>query len=238
MSKNPYLYTPSNETWIVGQIIFYSMALLFIPFLGYLYAILSFYMPLPYFNILLTGGAGILLGVFSIYIMILCKNRNKKNLLIGTSLSVFTFLLCAWMTYIVTGTTGPRDYFQIPGSLTYLASNYGLANIFNHITTYGFHTVFGFPLTGLGLIGTWIVEAGIIITIPFVYSYRHVLPPFSEKEFKHYKKENILTHFGRVASENVLIDNLNKRVIDTLDSMNKSQSMKGFSIVTLHTLPQ
>lgn len=231
------LYTPSNQTSQGGQIIFYSIVAFVIPFFGYVYELLTFYLPLAYFNILITFGAGILLSVVSIYTMRLCKNRNKKNLIIGTSLATLMFFLSSWITYLIIGVNGPFAYFEMAPQISEISVDYGIMNVFHYIFNMGLHTVFGFPIAGWGLILTWILEASILFIVPIGIAYKHVLYPFSERQQRYYKKEQIINHFARVASENVLIENMNNSVLDTINKMANGSNAKGYSKIMLHTLP-
>lgn len=166
-----------------------------------------------------------------------CKNRSNKNLVYGTILSVSLFYISSWFTYLIIGIHGPFDYFNMTSEIFNISREYGLSNAFNFVYHNGFHNIFGFPLTGIILIATWIIEAGIIFTIPIVAIRKHSLYPFSEKQLKYYKKETVLSHFGRVASEKLLVEKLNYSVIKTLEELLGGKSHKGYSKVTLHTLP-
>lgn len=237
MNAEQYLYTPSNRTSQGGQIIFYSIAVFVIPFFGYGYELITFYLPLAYFNALITFGAGIFISVVSIYTMRLCKNRSKKNLILGTTLAATVFFLSAWITYIILGINGPFGYFEMAPQIAQISSDYGLSNVFDYIFNMGLHTVFGFPLVGWGLVLAWILEAAILFIVPIGIVYKHVLYPFSENQQKYYKKEQIINHFARVASENVLIENMNNSVLDTIEKMASGSNAKGYSKIMLHTLP-
>ncbi len=219
----------------MGQIMFYGITLLAAPFFGYIYGMITFFMPIIYVNGLIASGVGIGLAAYCIYFMQICRNRSKKNLFIGTLFTLLLFYFSAWLTYIALGYTGGFEFSEFTTIIDVISSEIGIFSSIGIIVEVGLHEVFGFPLTGFALISVWVVEMIILLVLPIIVVFKHNFYPYSERLDRLYKKEEILTDFSRVASENILIEKLNESVFDTISNMTGGGS-RGHSKITLHTL--
>lgn len=231
------IYQPSGKTSATGQGLFILISLLLIPFLGYGYTILSFHVPLIYVNVLITIGAAILLGVYNLLLTKYLHNRSKKNLMIGTVITVLIFYISSWFTFLGVGLLGTYSYFDHFSIILELINDYGVFYLIGNIFKYGIHTIMGTPLSGWSLLFVWVIEAGILFFIPLMMVYKHVLFPYSEQKMKPYKSEKIDRQFSRVASEKILIENLDSDFKGTIESLDLG-NVKGHSILAIHTLPE
>ena len=158
-------------------------------FLGYLYAIISIWIPLVYVQFFIPIGLGIVI-MHSIFLLTrFTKNRNKKSqitLTIFFSALTFYFQWCAFVLYAIHNEMPEIQYYF--ANLLSLLNPINLVSIIIEINQIGMWSVFGITFTGFLLWLVWIIEAGIIFGLPLIGVTRAEPTPYSEKLDKWYKK--------------------------------------------------
>lgn len=183
-------------------------------FLGWIYSV-TVYIPIIYFNILITVGFGLGL-VYSIQIVSkVFKIRDKKSRILIVVISVLIAYYSHWISFIVQVYTS-----EFPSFINYI--NYWIhpRGIFENISeinklgTWGFgfsNTLF---IRGIVLSIIWLVEAIIIFFIAIGRIFQFPENPFSEKLNKWYPKIALKKEFENIYSSKRFISQIEEKGID------------------------
>lgn len=196
---NPNHYTPSGK---YSQSIFpYSLFLIFIgiPLITILYSLLIWYIPIIYFNLLLTLGLGF--GV-SILLNIVLRKGKVRNTKIAKTLAfivaIFTIYF-VWTTYLTllfntgetfsTGDSSSRKggisltetFFSIQDFVKISITPKVVPSAMSKLYETGTWGIRAFTVKGVILAIVWIIEASIIFIIVIIAGTKQSMDPFSER---------------------------------------------------------
>src|SRR5690606_15274777 len=154
--------------------------------LSLIYGIIIAISPLIYINFFITVGFGLgleyVVKIFSkIFKIISFGIRIKVAVLVGVLGIYFS-----WVSYIL------YHISLDPYAGTYFSNSYlffnpvVVAQVIADINRQGLWAFFGIIFTGFPLVLIWLIEAGIIFTIPYLLIKRHVISPFSTTHNKWY----------------------------------------------------
>jgi len=196
MNDSNLFYQESGQINILGLTLSFLICIPIALILGYAYSVVIMFIPLIYFNFLITVGLGLALGLIVRLIVRLTKNRNKKSkLILAFTLGLLTYYF-QWTVFMLHAYDG-----EIPGFTYYLANLHWLINPMNlidfivKVNGVGFWSIIGAPVTGLALSLVWIIEAFFIISGPIVAIFKTKVYPYSELQNKWYPKYTLLKDF-------------------------------------------
>lgn len=219
--KNLY-YQESMKINPIGLTLSYVVCLILGLFLGYVYTLITIFMPIIYVNFLLTFGFGLTLGVINRILIRLTHNRYKKSQLIQAFISGVLANYFQWTAYILYAYNG-----DIPSLSDYLSNVHWIVvpqNFFHaiaEINKVGLWSIFGITFNGFGLTVIWMLEALIIIALPIVAVYRTKIYPYSELLGKWYPKYTLFKDFEYISTSNKLLKDLQLDTLSVLQGLGK-----------------
>ncbi|MEL7426729.1 MAG: hypothetical protein AAFN81_27300, partial [Bacteroidota bacterium] len=169
MDHQHLLYQESGKFNPTGLLLSILAFVLLSIVLGYVYVLIMMFIPLIYFNVLITIGLGILLGYLVRVSTKLSHNRNAKSRMILAAvlgLLVTYFMWVAYLLYIANGAVMPSisEYLSaLPWIVTDPGSFFDLMSVINMM---GAWSIFGLTFSGILLALVWLAEVLIIIGAP------------------------------------------------------------------------
>lgn len=187
---------------------------------GYFYAILIGFIPVIYFNVLITFGFGIGISFVCLFINKLSHNRSRKSRL---GLVVFFGVLANYSQFTA---FVMRLYMRDELDLSSFFS--GLGWIFNpeafleqisYINEVGAWKIIGITFNGIQLSLIWLMEMFIIIAIPVGVVYKKKEAPYSEINQKWYGKYVLFDDFEAISAVSLLLKDLERNPLEALQGL-------------------
>lgn len=205
--------------------------------LGWLYN-LNIYIPIIYFNFILTIGLGIVTA-FCVQILSKILNiREKKTRLILVIFMLIVAYYSQWIAFVLNIVN--ESFPSITEYLSYWVFPQNLFTIIGEINKYG---TWGFGLSGTNLVNditltlVWIGELLIIFFIGIRYILNFPENPFSETQNKWFSKLILDREFAAFYSKDVFMEKLNKDGIDIILNAEKGFANK-YSEISIFHLPK
>lgn len=215
---NPSLfYHESGKIDLIKQSLTYILCIGLALVLGYVYSVVTVFLPIIYLNALISIGFGLSLGFICRALFRLNHNRSKRSRII---LAIIFGLLAnyfQWTTYILWAYEG-----AIPGINEYLENilwimvpdNFIYA--ITEINRIGPWEIAGTQIKGFGLTTIWIIEFLIIMAGPIVAVLKTTIYPYSELQQKWYPKFTLFNDFQSVSGSSLLLKDLEENPLETI----------------------
>jgi hypothetical protein len=236
--NNKY-YKESGNVDLMNLFLGIIISLIFTFIFGYLYSLLMYFIPIIYFNIIISIGFGFIVSLLIRLIIRIGKIRNKKFRILISVLIILFMTYFQWISFIdsilldkypsiteslysINWILNPSEFFNIIGQI-------------NENGTWGLGASGGFPVKGISLTFIWLVEI-LIFTLPTIKMlYDFKVYPYSEKFNKWYPKYTIDEYFESLYSKNSIEPLLDSGVIQTLSNLNEANEGR-HSKIHLHFL--
>ncbi len=217
---NMYYKSPEqpNKT---KPLIAITLSVIFTFLISFLYGIIIAFSPLVYINFFITVGFGIVIGyVIRIFMKIFT--------VIDKSIALYTSVICgilglyfSWVVYIL--------YFlpDVPLMKAYFSDFYlvfkplSVFKIIREINRTGLWSVFEITFKDWALTFVWLIEAIIIVSIPYLLVKKQPQAPFSEKLNQWYKKYILFEDFESITMKEEFCNILTLNCIETIESLKK-----------------
>jgi len=211
MNDNPNFYKPDtaiNPSKLILAIIIGLVASLL---LAYLYNLLSTFIPIIYFNVLITIGFGLALGIASRLVGRITKLANKRCRLVLAVVIAISAFLFQWIAYIETFRIGYAPSFtdylmDIP--IAFMSSKNW--SILGELYSYGSWTIGGIIFNKLLLLLVWLVEMGMIIFIPVASVLKAPQYPYSNTMGKWFPKYTLSDQFESISSKGYFLNDYHR----------------------------
>lgn len=202
--------------------------------LGFLYAVLVYFIPFPYVTFFIAIGLAMAIGLCARLILRLFKITGKKNrIFLVITMGVFTYYF-HWVAYLILffeeGGLGLSSYFY---SLPWiLFPDFSFFKAINLVATEGAWSMFGILFSGLALVVIWILEFAIISALAIKTGLNSNVIPFSYKFNTWYPKFTLTDQFEHIASIKYVENQIKET--NVLDFVNKLEQGQGFAFSRVH----
>jgi len=219
MSSIKY-YQESLKVNSVGILFHLLSSLFFTMLLGYVYTLITVFVPIIYFNFLVTFGVGLVLGVANRVLARLTNNRNKRSRIVLSLTSGLMVCYFQWTTYIVYLYQG-----QFPTPMEFFLGNVWIfnpsdfVNAILEINRVGAWSIFGIQFKGFVLTGIWIIEASILIILPITAIRKTEIYPYSEFLEKWYPKYTLSNDLESISTINKFTNDLSMDAVTAINSL-------------------
>lgn len=227
-NKLPQYYKESGNATTLNITLSILCGLFLIGFLSMLYAMFVAYIPIVYFNILLTLGFGIAISFVSRLFNRIFKIRNRKKTLIITIILALFGAYFQWIWYLMYISSEQFQVFENISSFFNLLvhPNWVIESIIE-INQVGVWSIFGLPtFNGVFLWVIWISEIIIIVYMAYHNYANFETIPFSEQENQWYKKEYIDAEFEYIAYKQKFIDEFQISPYETIKKLAKGNGLR------------
>ncbi len=227
-NKQPQYYIESGNAAILNISLSIFCSLILIGFLSMIYALFVAYIPIVYFNILLTIGLGIAISFVSRLFNSIFKIRNRKKTLIITIILALFGVYFQWIWYLLYISS---EEFQVVENISSFFSllvhpNWVIESIIE-ISQIGVWGIFGFPrFNGFFLWTIWISELVIIVYMAYHNYTNFETIPFSEKENQWFIKEYIDTEFEYISYKQKFIDDFQSSPYEAIKKLEKGNGIR------------
>ncbi len=200
-------YKPSGFYSPISILFFILTCLIVIPILATAYSYAIWYIPIPYINLFITIGFGILVGyTVSLLAVKYGKVRSGKVASIFGLLAGLLALYVHWAVWVdlvinVSGVGGTEEYgfaisnIKIVQVIQLILSPSALFEIIGQIRETGTWGIKSKAISGTPLTIIWVLEALIIVIASFATPGRQSREPFCELNQKWFEKKNLHFHF-------------------------------------------
>ena len=226
MDKSTF-YTPSNDINFTRLALAILIGIVVSVGLGYLYNLISTFIPFIYFNVLITIGLGMAIGLCARLISKLCHLSSRKSRLILTSIVIVLTFIFQWVAYLQTVTDGLGltfgDYLSsIPATL------FGgdKLDLLPALYTHGSWGIGDFIFNKLFLAAVWLVELGIIFCIPIFSVLGLTEFPYSENLSKWYPKFTLSDQFQSIASKKYFLEDHKEDVVNAIRALDQGDGRR------------
>lgn len=228
MNQSKY-YQESGEVNPLNIVFGTILLLVLTLILGYVYALLVYYIPFIYVNLIITIGLGIGLAMSNRIVWRFIKNRSSKGRLILAVVSVLFVTYFQWTAFLDSLVFGrfpmPLEYLELATWIFRPAEFFGLIGQVYENGTWGIGFMGG-TISGFVLGVVWFVEIGLtaLPTVSAMLDYQS--PPFSENLQKWYPKFTLNRDFESMASKNMVEEKLDTGVLEMLKDLGEGPAMK------------
>jgi len=241
-------YRPSGRYSPFSIFLLLILCITLIPILALVYAFATWYIPIVYLNIILGAGLGYLVGwLVYRFVIRIGKVRNGLIAAIWGLLAGLATLYFAWVWWldILLTVSASETYpgigevlknFSFMNALSLTLNPSGVMEIIggvNEVGTWGIKSsdsVNGWPLTIV-----WIIEAGILVLIPFLVAFGRSGEPFCE-ETQSWSESKELTAVKAIDSQK-FIESIEKEefpAVEVLDIDTLSEAVP-FTSMLMHS---
>lgn len=220
-------YKESMKVNHFGLIISVGIGIILSLFLGYLYAMVTYAMPIIYVNILLTFGFGIILGYIVRILVKLTNNRNRRSrLIVGLVIGLFAMYF-QWSAFIlVLFQDGFPTLHEFLANLHWITYPDNFIKAVADINHYGSWTAMGITFKGFVLTLIWIAEAVIIVGLPIISMLRLKPAPFSELLGRWYPKYTLYDDFESIAAVNKFVSELKDNALLAIKDLSGGEGIR------------
>lgn len=228
MRSNNLHYQESGNYNTLGLIGAFVVILFIAAGLGYFYSLFIYFIPIIYFNVLITVALGIAIGLISRLLFRLTHNRNKMSRYALTILFGLLVYYFHWVAYILLAyQEGYVSFGEYIPKLNLILSPSWFFGVISEINTIGLWAMFGgFVVNGIVLTIVWIIEAAIIFGASILLVSKSNLEPYSELNKKWYPKFTLNTDFESIPSVNSFLPKLEKSPVEAIKSLEKSAILR------------
>lgn len=212
-------YTEPKRLPPLNVILFLVFGFLFTALVSFLYGVFIGVSPLVYFNVFVTVIFGLALA-YGIKIIAKLFKVFKKRVVIHTALVLsLSGVYLSWIAYLLfmaDNTTCALYYFLEP----YLTVQPLLVlKIIADIIHYGLWTIGQMPVNGWLLTLIWMIEAAIIVAVPYLILRSASFSPFSDQLNKWYIKYVLNKDFESIVMQAGIIEDLKENAVGTIDAL-------------------
>lgn len=213
-----------NPSKLIIALIFGAVASIL---LAYLYNLFSTSIPIIYFNVLITIGFGLSIGLAARLINRLTKMTDRKSkmiLVVGMAISAFVFQWVAFLgTLSLSYTPSFGDYISDIPIRLFEGENW---NILSEIYTYGSWSIGGIIFNKFLLLAVWVVEMAIILILPVKSVVKAVIYPFSESANKWYPKYTLSDQFESMSSKRYFLDEHKNDLLKAIQNLKTGEGWR------------
>lgn len=239
MKSNDLYYQESGNFSTLGIVISFVAILGAAVGLAYIYTLLIYYIPIIYFNVIITFGFGLSIGLIGKVLFRLTHNRSRMSqyvLVIIFGLFAYYFHWVAYLlfayqdSYISFG-----EYFS---QLNMIFSPTPFFSFIGDINTYGLWSLFGgIAVNGIVLTIVWIIEAAMIIVPSIILVHKRNIYPYSELSKKWYPKFTLDRDFEMTPGLSSFLPKLEKDPKVAIADLGKSEIIS-YSKIHIYFLPE
>jgi len=208
--------------------------------LAYVYALAVNFIPIIYFNILITIFLGISISYLVRFIFRITKIRFQMSRIIIVIITVIAVTYFQWTFFLdlltLDGYPSPKEYILLLDWIFDPGTFFGIIQEVNEYGTWGIgsnsNSVNGWMLTLI-----WIAEIGLTAFPSFKLLKENKIFPFSETYNKWYPKYTLNEDFKAIHSSNGILSKLNEDVVEALKELGIGQARK-YSKVHIYYIPQ
>lgn len=231
---NKYYITPERK-----QPLNFTLALSFSSiwslFIGFIYGIIIAFSPLVYLNIFICLGFGLALGYGTRFLSRLAKLIDKNTTVRISLMCALLGLYASWVSYIVYFQETP-DLNATMNSNAWLFFNpIEVVSIMSQINKFGLWEIGGMAFNGFLLTIIWILEALIILLVPFLMVRNMPTIPYSEKCKRWYKKHIFQKDFEKIVMQKNFVEDLERNKLETIHSLGNGMATR-FARVSVYFL--
>jgi len=214
MNDNPKFYKASENTNPSNLIIAIISGLAISIGLGYLYNLFSTFIPFIYFNVLMTIGLGMAIGLAARFISRVCKLNHKKSRLILVVVMALSTFLFQWIAYLSCHVNGSMIGFgKYLAHLPQFFVSGEYLNVLSELYNYGSWSIGSFVFNKFLLIAVWLVELCIITVLPIMSVLKMTEFPFSESKNQWYPKFTLTDQFESMSSKRYFLEEHHKDIL-------------------------
>lgn len=227
MEDQELFYTESGKINLIKQSLSYGFCIVVALLLGYVYSTIIVFIPIVYFNFLVTVGFGIGLGLICRVLVRFSHNRSKRSQLIQAIIIGLLANYFQWTAYILFAYNG-----TIPGIELYFSNLHWIVipkNFFaalSEINRIGTWSIFGITFKGFALTFIWIVEFLLIMAGPIVAIVKTKIYPYSELHQQWYHKYTLFKDFESLSAANNFINELASEPVKTIENLRKGSGLR------------
>lgn len=227
MNDKPKFYKTAESINLVSLIIALLAGICISVVLSYFYNLFSTFIPFIYFNVLITIGLGMSLGIVARIISRFCKLNNKKSRLILAIVMAFSTFIFQWIAYLSCFTNGGMIGFveylnSIPAAL-FAGEHLGQVT---DLYTFGSWSISSFVFAGISLGMVWLVEFGIIMVLPFLSVLKITEFPFSERDNYWYPKFTLSDQFESMSSKKYFLQDYRKDILNGIRNLRQGEGWR------------
>ncbi|TRX61306.1 hypothetical protein FNH22_04425 [Fulvivirga sp. M361] len=218
-------YQPSGLFSLKVYIILLLFGLTVLPVLGVLYSTLTWFVPVIYFNFIITAAFGSILGVMVYPVIRLGHVRSWKIELLAMAIIVFLSWYYSWAAYLVLWYNASGD----PGLIT--ASSFTIVDFLNYVFNpfamlqdiavlyeYGSWSIGSVVINQEALIATWVMELAIILAVAWKVNKKWSEFPYSEYDLKWYRKVTLKERITLIRGVSKIIKEIGQNELSELKS--------------------
>jgi hypothetical protein len=227
MKEAQLFYQPSGKIDPIRQSLLYLICIGIALVMGYFYTIAICFIPIIYFNVLITVGFGILLGVVCRLFARFSHNRNRRSqiyqaIFVGIIANYFQ-----WTAYCLFFIDNEIPSFgHYISNLDWILFSGDFSFFIGELNRFGAWTIFGGVINGTTLTVVWIVEFLLIALLPMIGVLQTKVYPYSELFNKWYEKYTLKKDFHPVSMSTKMISDLNLNPIETIELLNKGLAFR------------
>lgn len=223
---NPKLYSASQQSLSILLIPALICCILLSYLVSFFYGMFIALSPLMYINFLITTAFGLSLGYGVRIISKLFKIQDKKVIL---SLSVVAAIFGIYFSWVAFALYFVADIGVIEAYFTQFLLVFQpllLLDIMVEMNAQGLWQIFGIPFYGPILTIIWVIEAGIIIWMPFQLAFKQKHAPFSSTQNKWYKKHVLEKDFASIFRKNLFLEALQINCITAISELENGKATR------------
>lgn len=228
---NPSYYQESGHVNYTGILITMLATLMLSCILGYLYVVLTVFVPFPYLNFFFAVGVGLVMGMVLRILFKLTHNRSLKSRITMSIVSGLLVCYFQWATYIQYLLNGefPSPQEFLSGEFINLWQ-YDVAGILQLIYNTGSWSIFGVQFRGLPLGIVWLLEALIFLYMPFNAARSMPVYPYSEVMNKWYPKFTLTNDFESVGAGSNFVKQVLEDPLGAIQSLGLGEAFRHIKI--------
>lgn len=220
------LYKAPRQQLHFGLIPAFLCCILLSYFVSFVYGMFIALSPLLYINFLITTAFGLTIGYGVRIISKLFKILDRKviiSLSIATALFGIYFSWVAFALYFVADVSVIEAYFT---EFLLVFQPLLLFDIMVEMNTQGLWQIFGIPFFGAILTVVWVIEAGIIMYMPFQLAFKQKLAPFSKTQNRWYKKHVLEKDFASIFRKKSFLDAIHTDCVSAINALDTGKATR------------
>lgn len=233
---NSFFYESTNKTDLKMLLLTSLSIFILVPILAYVYANLTWFMPIIYVNFLLTMVLGVAVSYIVEFVLWFGKCRSSRHaLMIAIFAGLFTvyFQWAVWLQIVSSleqGYTSGEKYELI---IAYFINPATMLELMKLISDTGVWEIAGTTISGAILWLIWAIEAGIIIALIITRTRKFVHEPFCETSNKWATRYNLSGLTSIQNPKDIKVELSNKNYAD-LEALVPADEMRAHAALTFY----
>lgn len=223
-------YEPTSSTPFLNMLTFIGISIVVVNLWAFSYGIINAFFPIVQLTPFITLFFGISVGFSLKFLSKILLIRCKKFLILSGVLFGLLGVYFSWFAFInynLYTTYADEVYFR---DFQMFFNPFMFSDVVNEMNYYGTIVLYSDMISDISLRGNilttiWIIEAMIIIGLPFYILLQHQITPFSTNHNKWYRKYTLKKEFDTLPNPNDLIEATNLSIfIDQLKPREATRS--------------